>query len=143
MDRRPSFLTSAFLILTLCGLSFAAGAASQSAAHAKEGNEDVYKFLSPFTEALAIIRDRYVDVDKTQPKVLVYGAIKGMVDTLDPFSQFMDPDEYKDMQTETSGIFGGLGIEIAIKDDRLTVISPIDGTPADRAGIKSGDKIIK
>jgi len=143
MDRRPSLLTTAFLLLALCGVSFAAGAATQSAAHPKEGNEDVYKYLNPFVDALAIIREKYVDVDKTDPKTLVYGAINGMVNTLDPFSQFMPPDEYKDMQTETSGKFGGLGIEIAVKDERLTVVSPIEGTPADRAGIKSGDKIVK
>jgi carboxyl-terminal processing protease len=143
MDRRPSLLTTAFLLLALCGVSFAAGAASQSATHPKENNEDVYKYLNPFVDALAIIREKYVDVDKTDPKTLVYGAINGMVNTLDPFSQFMPPDEYKDMQTETSGKFGGLGIEIAVKDERLTVVSPIEGTPADRAGIKAGDKIVK
>ena len=143
MDRRPSLLTTAFLLLALCGVSFAAGAATQSGSHTKEGNEDVYKYLNPFVDALAIIREKYVDEDKTDPKKLVYGAINGMVNTLDPFSQFMPPEEYKDMQTETSGKFGGLGIEIAIKDDRLTVISPIEGTPADRAGIKAGDKIVK
>ncbi len=143
MDRRPSLMTTAFLLLALCGVSFAAGAATQSAAHPKESSEDVYKYLNPFVDALAIIREKYVDVDKTDPKTLIYGALQGMVNTLDPFSQFMPPDDYKDMQTETSGKFGGLGIEIGIKDDRLTVISPIEGTPADRAGLKSGDKIIK
>ncbi len=143
MDRRPSLLTTAFLLLALCGVSFAAGAASESAANPKESNEDVYKYLNPFVDALAIIREKYVDVDKTDPKDLVYGAIQGMVNTLDPFSQFMTPDEYKEMQTETSGNFGGLGIEIAIKDDHLTVVSPIEGTPAERAGIKAGDEIAK
>ncbi len=143
MDRRPSLLTTAFLLLALCAVSFAAGAATQSATHPKETNEDVYKYLNPFVDALAIIREKYVDVDKTNPKDLVYGALQGMVNTLDPFSQFMPPDEYKDMQTETSGKFGGLGIEIAIKDERLTVVSPIEGTPADRAGLKAGDKIMK
>ncbi len=143
MDRRPSFLTTTFLVLALCGVSFAAGAVTQSAAHARENSEDVYKYLNPFVDALAIIREKYVDIDKTNPKDLVYGALQGMVGTLDPFSQFMPPDDYKEMQTETSGKFGGLGIEIAIKDDHLTVISPIEGTPADRAGLKAGDKITK
>ncbi len=143
MERRPSILTTAFLLLALCAVSFAAGAATQSANQPKETNEDVYKYLQPFADALAIIREKYVDVDKTDPKTLVYGALNGMVNTLDPFSQFMPPDEYKDMQTETSGKFGGLGIEIALKDDRLTIVSPIEGTPADKAGLKSGDKIIK
>jgi carboxyl-terminal processing protease len=142
MNRRPSLITTAFLLLALCGIGFAAGTATQSA-KPKPGAEDVYKYLDPFAHALALIRDKYVDEDKTDPKKLVYGALEGMVNTLDPFSQFMTPDEYKEMQTETSGEFGGLGIEIAIKDERLTVISPIEGTPADKAGIKAGDWIIK
>jgi carboxyl-terminal processing protease len=143
MDRRPSLLITSFLLMALAAVSFAAGAATQSGARPKDVSEDVYKYLQPFSEALAIIREKYVDVDKTLPKDLVYGALQGMVSTLDPFSQFMPPDDYKDMQTETSGKFGGLGIEIAIKDDRLTIISPIEGTPADRAGLKAADKIIK
>ena len=143
MDRRPSLLTTAFLLLALCGVSFAAGAATQSAGHPKENSEEVYKYLNPFVDALAIIREKYVDVDKTNPKDLIYGALQGMVGTLDPFSQFMPPEDYKEMQTETAGEFGGLGIEISLKDDRLTVISPIEGTPADRMGLKAGDKIIK
>src|SRR5580698_5689934 len=143
MDRRPSLLTTAFLLLALCAISFTAGAATQSATHPQATNEDVYKYLNPFVDALAIIREKYVDVDKTNPKDLIYGALQGMVNTLDPFTQFMTPDEYKQMQTETSGEFGGLGIEIALKDDHLTVISPIEGTPADKAGIKAGDKIVK
>jgi carboxyl-terminal processing protease len=143
MERRPSLLTTAFLLLALSILSFTAGAASQSSGRSKENSEEVYKYLNPFVDALAIIRSKYVDADKTNPKDLVYGALQGMVSTLDPFSQFMPPDEYKEMQTETGGEFGGLGIEIAIKEDRLTVISPIEGTPADRMGLKAGDKIIK
>jgi carboxyl-terminal processing protease len=143
MNRRPSFLTVAFMLITLSVVSFTAGAVTQSNNNPKETSEDVYKYLNPFVDALAIIREKYVDVDKTNPKDLIYGALQGMVATLDPFSQFMPPEDYKEMQTETSGKFGGLGIEIALKDDRLTVISPIEGTPADRAGIKAGDKIVK
>jgi carboxyl-terminal processing protease len=143
MERRPSLLTTALLLLVLSFLSFAAGAATQSSSNPKISNEDVYKYLNPFVDALAIIREKYVDVDKTDPKVLIYGALQGMVNTLDPFSQFMPPEEYKQMQTETSGQFGGLGIEIALKNDHLTVVSPIEGTPADRAGLKAGDKIVK
>jgi carboxyl-terminal processing protease len=145
MDRRPSLLMTALMLIVLSAVSFAAGAATQTGGVTKPEvtNEDVYKYLNPFVDALAIIREKYVDVDKTDPKLLIYGALQGMVNTLDPFSQFMPPDEYKQMQTETSGEFGGLGIEIAQKDDHLTVIAPIEGTPADKAGIKSGDKIVK
>ncbi|HVZ79645.1 MAG TPA: S41 family peptidase [bacterium] len=143
MDRRPSPWKVTLLLLALCGVSFAAGVATQSISQKKADQEDVYKYLQPFADALAIIREKYVDVDKTDPKALVYGALNGMVNTLDPFSQFMPPDQFKDMQTETSGKFGGLGIEIAMKDERLTIISPIEGTPADRAGLKAGDRIVK
>ncbi len=143
MNRRPSLLTVAFLLLALAAVSFTAGAVTQFSNNPKESSEKVYQYLQPFTEALEIIREKYVDQNKTIPKDLIYGALQGMVNTLDPFSEFMPPDAYKDMQTETSGKFGGLGIEIAIKDERLTVISPIEGTPADRAGIKAGDKIMK
>ena len=84
MERRPSFLTTVFLLLALCAVSFAAGAATQSANEPKETNEDVYKYLQPFADALAIIREKYVDVDKTDPKTLVYGALNGMVNTRSP-----------------------------------------------------------
>jgi carboxyl-terminal processing protease len=74
---------------------------------------------------------------------LIYGAVKGMLDTLDPHTAFMTPEAFKEMQVETSGSFGGLGIEITVKDRMLTVVAPIDGTPADRAGIQPGDRIVK
>ena len=73
----------------------------------------------------------------------MYGAIKGMLNTLYPHTSFMPPEVYKEMQVDTKGEFGGLGIQIGIKDNMLTVIAPIEGTPADKAGIKAGDKIIK
>src|SRR2546422_9199211 len=66
-----------------------------------------------------------------------------MLATLDPHSAFMPPDVYKEVQVETKGEFGGVGIQIGIKDNRLTVIAPIDGTPAERAGVKAGDFILK
>ncbi len=77
------------------------------------------------------------------PKELIYGAIKGTLRGLDPHSSFLDPDSLKEMQVETSGSFGGLGIEITLRDDILTVVSPIDGTPAFRAGLQPGDRIVK
>src|SRR3989449_2639369 len=100
-----------------------------------------YEELKTFTEVLALVQKHYVEEVKT--KDLVYGAIRGMLMTLDPHSAFMPPDIYKEVQVETKGEFGGVGIQIGIKDNRLTVIAPIDGTPAERAGIKAGDYIIK
>lgn len=100
-----------------------------------------YENIRIFTDVLSIVQDNYAeDVD---PKNLIYGAVKGMLQNLDPHSSFMTPEEYKEMQVETKGIFGGIGIEIGIRDNILTVISPIEDTPAFRAGIKAGDKIIK
>lgn len=100
-----------------------------------------YEELKTFTEVLSMVRKNYVEEVKT--KDLVYGAIKGMLNSLDPHSSFMPPDAYKEMQVETKGEFGGLGIQIGIKEGMLTVIAPIEDTPAFRAGIKSGDKILK
>jgi carboxyl-terminal processing protease len=102
---------------------------------------ETYEELKTFTEVLAHIQKHYVEEIKT--KDLVYGAIRGMLATLDPHSAFMPPEVYKEVQVETKGEFGGVGIQIGIKDNRLTVIAPIDGTPAERAGIKAGDFIIK
>ncbi len=102
-----------------------------------EGYED----LKVFTEVLTMVKKNYVEEVKT--KDLVYGAIKGMLSSLDPHSNFLNPEAYKEMQAETKGEFGGIGIQIGIKDGMLTVIAPIEDTPAYRAGIKAGDKIIK
>ena len=100
-----------------------------------------YEQLRLFTEVLSIVQNQYVD--EVPPKDLIYSAIKGTLRGLDPHSSFLDPENYKDMQVETSGSFGGLGIEITLKDDVLTVVSPIDGTPAYRAGLATGDRIVK
>ena len=94
-----------------------------------------------FTEVLSIVQNQYVD--EVPPKDLIYGAIKGTLRGLDPHSSFLDPESYREMQVETSGSFGGLGIEITLRDDILTVVSPIEGTPAYRAGIQAGDRIVK
>ena len=100
-----------------------------------------YEQLRLFTEVLSIIQNQYVD--EVPPKELIYSAIKGTLRGLDPHSSFLDPDSYKEMQVETSGSFGGLGIEITLRDDILTVVSPIEGTPAYKVGIQSGDRIVK
>jgi carboxyl-terminal processing protease len=100
-----------------------------------------YETLKVFTEVLSLVQKNYVDEFKT--KEIVYCAIRGMLNTLDPHSAFMKPEQYKEMQVETKGEFGGIGIQIGIKDAMLTVIAPLDGTPADKAGIRAGDKIVK
>src|SRR5512137_1344880 len=100
-----------------------------------------YESLELFTDVLAIVKKSYVETVDT--KKLIYGAINGMLAALDPHSSFMPPDTYKELKIDTKGQFGGIGIEISIKDGMLTVISPIEDTPAYRAGIKSGDQILK
>jgi carboxyl-terminal processing protease len=100
-----------------------------------------YEALKIFSDVLTIIQKNYVE--QIDLKSLVYNAIKGMVSNLDPHSSFMPPEMYKELQVETKGSFGGLGLEITFKDGVLTVVSPIEDTPADRVGIKPGDKIIK
>jgi len=125
--------------LLLC-LAVAVFAATESRLNA---DDDLYRQLKPLMESMAIIQNNYVDEDKVKSKELVEGAIKGMMGQLDPFSQYMDPDDTKDMDAETGGSFGGLGIEISQRAKVLTVISPIEDTPADKAGIKSGDSILK
>jgi carboxyl-terminal processing protease len=100
-----------------------------------------YERLKVFTDCLEIIKKNYVEDVKTED--LITGAIEGMLSSLDPHSAYLDPDMYRELQVETKGSFGGLGIEIAIKDGILTVIAPIEDTPAYRAGIKAGDKIVK
>jgi carboxyl-terminal processing protease len=103
--------------------------------------DDTYKELQTFANVLAIVQKNYVEPAST--KRLINGAIAGMLGSLDPHSAYLTPDLYRDLEVETRGSFGGLGIEITIKNDLLTVVAPIEGTPAYQAGIKAGDQIIK
>lgn len=107
----------------------------------RKTKDDLYAQIELYSYALTTIQADYVE-EKT-PKEIIYGSLRGMLSSLDPHSQFLDPDEYKDLKTETQGKFGGLGIEISIRDGLLTIITPIEDTPAWRAGIKAGDRIVK
>ena len=131
--KKVVLISSLLLILTL---SLGGGVASK-------GNDTAatYENLRLFTEVLSIVQSQYVD--EVPPKDIIYNAIKGTLRGLDPHSSFLDPDMYREMQVETSGSFGGLGIEITLRDDVLTVVAPIEGTPAYRAGIQPGDRILK
>ncbi len=104
-------------------------------------NQDAYQYLKLFSDVISIVQDNYVE--KTDQKKLMYGAITGMLRELDPHSSFLKPEDYKELQIETKGKFGGLGIEITIRDNILTVVSPLEGTPADKAGIQANDQIMK
>ncbi len=102
----------------------------------------LYEEVELLAEAITIIQSDYVT--EVEPKKLIYGALKGLVESLDRHSQFLDPTAYSEMQVETKGEFGGVGLEIAIsKDGMLTVIAPIDDTPASAANLKPQDKVVK
>ena len=131
---KKAFVISSLLVVLT--LSLGGSVASKSA-----DSSATYEQLKLFTEVLSIVQNQYVD--EVPPKDLIYNAIKGTLRGLDPHSSFLDPDSYKEMQVETSGSFGGLGIEITLRDDVLTVVSPIEGTPAHRAGLLTGDRIVK
>lgn len=104
-------------------------------------SEATYRQLELFARVLSYVQNNYVEnVDEQQ---LMQGAIKGMLETLDPHTVYMPPDVFKEMKIDTSGEFGGLGIEIARRNDAIIVVAPIDDTPAQRAGIKSGDQLLK
>jgi carboxyl-terminal processing protease len=105
------------------------------------GTGEVYKNIDLFTEVLRQIEKSYVEPE--DPQKLIYGAIKGMVQSLDPHSSFLTKEEHQELLIETKGTFSGVGIEITVRDSFLTVVSPIEGTPAYKAGIQAGDKIIK
>lgn len=107
----------------------------------KKPKDDLYRQVELFSDSLAIIQTEYVS--EVKPKDLIYGALKGMLASLDAHSQFMDPDTYNELKVETEGRFGGLGIEITIKDGLLTIVTPIEDTPAWKAGIKANDRIVK
>ena len=104
-------------------------------------SESSYEELETFANVLTIVQKNYVEPVST--KQLINGAITGMLASLDPHSAYLTPELYKDLQIETRGSFGGLGIEITIKNGVLTVVSPIEDTPAYKAGVKPNDQIIK
>jgi len=104
-------------------------------------DQNVYENLQIFSDVLDIVKENYVQ--EVQSEELVEGAISGMLRTLDPHSSYLDPDAYKELQVETKGSFGGIGIEITVRDGVLTVVSPLEGTPAYELGIQAGDQIIR
>ncbi len=113
-------------------------------ARAEGAEEDTgYAQISVFAKAVQLIRQDYVDSKKTSYHDLIYAAMKGMLASLDPHSQFMDPDDFRDMQDDTRSRFNGLGIEVSVRNGLLTVITPMEDTPAAKAGIISGDQILR
>lgn len=107
----------------------------------KNLSREKYENIELFQKIYQFIQANYVD--EVGDKQLIEGAIKGMMETLDPHSSFLTADIYREMKTDTSGRFGGLGIEIGMKNDAIVVVAPMEDTPAWRAGVKSGDQILK
>ena len=132
-----------YLKRIICSIIFTLSVLTTVSLFAEEekSKRSAYNKLKVFSEILSIIELNYVDPTKNNS--VIEGAINGMVKSLDPHTSYMSPVTYKEMQEETTGKFGGLGIEISIRNGVLTVVSPIEGTPAFRVGIKPGDKIIK
>src|SRR5580700_4346676 len=132
---------SPFLVAGVCAVAILVLLAEIAVRRADALPDDTYKELATFANLIAIVQKNYVEPVST--KELIDGAITGMLASLDPHSSYLTPDLYHDLEVETRCSFGGLGIEITVKNDILTVVAPIDGTPATKAGIKSGDQIIK
>ena len=116
---------------------------AQEAQPAKSEEDNGYAQISIFAKALELIRQDYVDQNKTSYHDLINAAMKGMLSSLDPHSQFMDPDDFRDMQDDTRSRFNGLGIEVSMKNGLPTVIAAMEDTPAAKAGILSGDQILR
>jgi carboxyl-terminal processing protease len=110
---------------------------------AADSDDAGYANLTVFTRALQLIRQDYVDANKIGYRDLTYSALRGMLGSLDPHSQFMEPTDFRDMQDETRSEFGGLGIVVSTKDGVLTVVSPMEDSPGFRAGISPGDQILR
>ena len=129
------------VILLLLGVALGFFLAGQWVPNVSAVPRQDYESLEAFTNILSIVKKNYVE--EVETKNLVNGAINGMLNSLDPHSAYLTPELYKDLQMDTQGRFGGLGIEITVKGGVLTVVSPIEDTPAFKAGIKPGDMIFK
>jgi carboxyl-terminal processing protease len=128
-------------VLLLVGIALGFFLAAQWVPSVSAVPRQDYESLEAFTNILAIVKKNYVEDVET--KNLVSGAINGMLSSLDPHSAYLTPELYKELQMDTQGRFGGLGIEITIRGGILTVVSPIEDTPAAKAGVKPGDQIFK
>jgi len=132
------------LVVVLLGINLAIAARIYSEASTKPDKENPYAEMELITQVMELVRKEYVDTNSVSYKDLTYGALKGMLNSLDPHSQFMEPQAYEDMKEDTEGKFGGLGIVISMsKEGFLTIVAPMEDTPGARAGLLPGDRIIK
>ena len=132
------------LVISVLGVNGFVGAwVYLSSAHAAEKNDAVNPSLDLFSDVLQRVRTEYVDGQNLTYRDLTYAAVKGMVNVLDPHSEFLDPSAYHDLQDDTEGQFGGLGLYVTVRSNYVTVVTPMEDTPGFRAGILAGDRIIK
>ena len=138
--KKPS--SSRYLYMMMLGILMMIGVIifMSSPSSSQTSREQVYQDLSLFGQVYESIRDNYVE--PVNDRDLIHSAINGMLTSLDPHSSFLTADDFDQMQTRTRGEFGGLGIEITMEDGFVKVVSPIDDTPAAKAGIISGDLIV-
>jgi carboxyl-terminal processing protease len=139
MKRRLIF--SATVVVLGLNLFFGAQVFVRSAETA--GKNDIYRNLRLFSLVLERVRQDYVDGESLTYQDLVFGALKGMLNTLDPHSEFLEPRKYDDFKDDTEGAYGGVGLQISVRGDYLTVIAAMEDTPASRAGILSGDRLTR
>ncbi|HNQ36141.1 MAG TPA: S41 family peptidase [bacterium] len=137
MKKRFKVLGMAVLLLVLA-LTVGENLAESQA---RKSEETLYQQLQMFSDVLSIVQKNYVE--EVENKKLINGALRGMLSSLDPYSQFLEPELYKELEIETEGKFGGVGMTITVKDNLVTVVSPLEDTPAFRAGIQPNDRIIK
>ncbi len=141
MPKRLNIIFYCIIVALTCNLII--GFNVHSAIEKETGQEKGYQTIRQFANVLKLIRKNYVDESKIDYQDLIYGAMQGMLTSLDRFSSFITPEEYGKMREETEGEFGGIGVVISMKDGVLTVVAPMDNTPGMKAGILAGDKIIK
>ncbi|MCX6934700.1 MAG: S41 family peptidase [Verrucomicrobia bacterium] len=135
-----SFWLVGFFLFGLSAWAAPEGAKTNSPTQTEEGR---YRSALLFANVVELIRDAYLDPEKTDYDKMTYAALRGLLSSLDPHSQFLDPENYKLIRTETEGQFGGLGISIGLVENQLTINVPIEGGPAYRAGLLPGDRILK
>src|SRR3989442_1559070 len=130
-------------LLALLGANVFVGAQIYFSSVQGAEKDDAYPQLKLFSTVLEKVRYDYVDGGNLTYQDLIHGALKGMLSTLDPHSEFMEPLKYDDLKKDTQGEFGGGGIVVSAKDNYITVVAPMEDTPGVRAGILTGDRIVK
>jgi carboxyl-terminal processing protease len=142
MNKKIKVLVSLFfIVIFVFGFLLGANISFGKKVAVSSDDKEIYEYLKTFDNVIDLVKKNYVE--EVSDKEIVYAAIKGILESLDPHSSFLTPDMYKDMQTDTRGEFGGIGIEISIKDGFPVVITPIEDTPAFKEGIKAGDHIVR